>query len=96
MSNIREQSNKNNNNTNLVNIDSFLLSQRLRYEEQKKIDLNALYFTLHIGTHNINGLARDNAKLYGLLNWMLESQVDILALNETNLDQKNGFFKQQF
>ncbi|PKC02881.1 DNase I-like protein [Rhizophagus irregularis] len=48
---------------------------------------------LHIGTHNINGLVGDNAKLYRILNWMQENQVDIITLNETNLDQRNGFFK---
>jgi hypothetical protein len=52
-----------------------------------------LYLTLHIGTHNINGLAGDSTKLYRILNWMQENQVDIMALNETNLDQRNGFFK---
>ncbi|CAB4403165.1 unnamed protein product [Rhizophagus irregularis] len=93
MPNIRVQNNKNKNKANLENIGSFLISQRIRYEEQQQIDLDALYLTLHIGTHNINGLAGDNAKLYGILSWMQENQVDILALNETNLDQKNGFFK---
>ena len=92
MSNIRVQNNNNNNKVSLENIDSFLLSQRIRYEEQQQIDLDALYLTLHIGTHNINGLAGDNAKLYRILNWMQENQVDIMALNETNLDQRNGFF----
>jgi exonuclease III len=52
-----------------------------------------LDLTLHIGIHNINGLAENNTKLYGILNWMHENQVDIMALNETNLDQKNGCFK---
>ncbi|CAB5101068.1 unnamed protein product [Rhizophagus irregularis] len=95
MSNIRVQNNKNKNKNkaNIENIDSFLYSQRIRYEKQQQIDLDALYLTLHIGTHNINGLAGDNAKLYGILSWMQENQVDIMALNETNLDQKNGFFK---
>jgi hypothetical protein len=93
MSNIRVQNNNNNNKVSLENIDSFLISQRIRYEEQQQIDLDALYLTLHIGTHNINGLARDSTKLYRILNWMQENQVDIMALNETNLDQRNGFFK---
>uniref|UniRef100_U9T5E4 Endonuclease/exonuclease/phosphatase domain-containing protein n=1 Tax=Rhizophagus irregularis (strain DAOM 181602 / DAOM 197198 / MUCL 43194) TaxID=747089 RepID=U9T5E4_RHIID len=94
MSNIRVQNNNynNNNKVNSENINSFLLSQRIRFEKQQ-MDLDALYLTLHIGTHNINGLAGDNAKLYGILNWMQENQVDIMALNKINLDQKNGVFK---
>ncbi|EXX71849.1 hypothetical protein RirG_074840 [Rhizophagus irregularis DAOM 197198w] len=94
MSNIRVQNNNynNNNKVNSENIDSFLLSQHIRFEKQQ-MDLDALYLTFHIGTHNINGLAGDNAKLYGILNWMQENQVDIMALNETNLNQKNGVFK---
>ncbi|CAB5121955.1 unnamed protein product [Rhizophagus irregularis] len=86
MLNNRVQNNNNNNKASLENIDSFLLSQRIRYEGQQQIDLDALYLTLHIGTHNINGLAGDNTKLYRILNWMQENQVDIMALNETNLD----------
>ncbi|CAB5215807.1 unnamed protein product [Rhizophagus irregularis] len=76
MSNIRVQNNKNKNKNkaNIENIDSFLYSQRIRYEEQQQIDLDALYLTLHIGIHNINGLAGDNAKLYGILSWMQENQ----------------------
>ncbi|RGB43473.1 hypothetical protein C1646_749700 [Rhizophagus diaphanus] len=95
MLNIRVQNNNynNNNKVNSENIDSFLLSQRIRFKKQQ-VDLDALYYlTLHIGTHNINGLAGDNAKHYGILNWMQENQVDIMALNETNLNQKNGVFK---
>jgi hypothetical protein len=45
-----------------------------------------LYLTLHIKTHNINRLAGDNTKPYEILNWMQENQVDIMALNKTNLD----------
>ncbi|GBC20006.1 hypothetical protein RIR_jg27108.t1 [Rhizophagus irregularis DAOM 181602=DAOM 197198] len=93
MLNIRVQNNNNNNKVSLENIDSFLLSQRIRYEEQQQIDLDALYLMFHIETHNINGLAEDNAKLYRILNWMQENQVDIMALNETNLNQRNSFFK---
>ncbi|GET52311.1 hypothetical protein RIR_jg16552.t1 [Rhizophagus irregularis DAOM 181602=DAOM 197198] len=77
MLNNRIKNNNNNNKVNLENIDN----------------LNALYLTLHIGTHNINGLIGNSTKLYRILNWMQENQVDIMALNETNLDQRNSFFK---
>src|SRR3954462_9148863 len=95
------QNNNNNNNTNLNNINdvnlnninSFLHSQQIRYENQQQADWNALYLTLHIGTHNINGLVGNGTKLPGILDWMLENWVDLIALNETNLDQKNGYFK---
>ncbi|PKK56771.1 hypothetical protein RhiirC2_799314 [Rhizophagus irregularis] len=62
MSNNRIRNNNNNNKVNLENIDSFLISQRIWYEEQQQIDLDALYLTLHIGTHNINRLAGDNQR----------------------------------
>ncbi|GBB89096.1 hypothetical protein RclHR1_15780001 [Rhizophagus clarus] len=95
-----KQSNNNNNNVKLnninnrnLNIDSFLHSQQIRYEEQQQVNWEALYFTLHIGTYNINSLAENGTKLSGILDWMLENQVDIMALNETNLDQKNGLYK---
>ncbi|GBB94330.1 hypothetical protein RclHR1_23340001 [Rhizophagus clarus] len=48
---------------------------------------------LHIGTHNINSLVENDTKLSGILDWMLENQVDIMALNKTNLDQKNELYK---
>ena len=48
---------------------------------------------LKIVTHNINGIRTNHIKLSSILNWCSINQIDILALNETNCEEKDATFK---
>jgi len=48
--------------------------------------------TLKIGCHNINGLKTNQQKFETLGQWLNEEAFDIIAVTETNMDKKEGFF----
>ena len=48
--------------------------------------------TLKIGCHNINGLKTNQQKFETLGQWLNEEAFDIIAVTETNMDRKEGFF----
>ena len=47
---------------------------------------------LRIGTHNINGIRVNPGKIELLIDWMNEMNIDIMGLNETNINKKEGSF----
>ena len=47
---------------------------------------------MRIGFHNINGLKANKGKLDGLLDTMLEENIRIMGIAETNLQEVEGKF----
>jgi hypothetical protein len=87
------------NDTNMSNqssqidkaIATFLTQQRLIFDSNRPPNQDT-YLSLNIGTHNINGLKGNKQKLYQLIEFMEGHDIDIMALNETNLNPKEGQF----
>ena len=47
---------------------------------------------LRLATHNINGLKANGQKIEQLQDWIVDNEIDILGLAETNISGKEGFF----
>ena len=45
-------------------------------------------YTLNIGLHNINGIKSNDTKLYNLIDWCSEKEIDIMGITETNINQR--------
>lgn len=74
-----------------ANIDSFLTRERITYLTNRHESQN-LFLDLKISTHNINGLKTDPHKLFHLIEYMMNENIDMMAINETNIDGKTGKF----
>jgi hypothetical protein len=85
----------------LDSIGQMLLKEREIFEAQNinNIDLNGIneglreeriYDTLSIITHNINGIKNNNSKLYTLMDFVREKNIQIVGLCETNISEKEG------
>ena len=48
--------------------------------------------TLKVATHNINGIKGNTTKLELLAKWAKEERIDILGINESNIDERQGKF----
>ncbi|CAB4495443.1 unnamed protein product [Rhizophagus irregularis] len=86
--------------TNEENINVFLARQRLRFTKgnlnnQKMKD--SMYLDLHIAAHNIDRIASTPSiqKLYSLLEFIEENNIDIMAISETNIDYRQEYFINQ-
>ncbi|RGB30728.1 hypothetical protein C1646_764996 [Rhizophagus diaphanus] len=85
---------------NKENINVFLARQRLRFTKenlnsQEMKDL--MYLDLHIAAYNIDGIASTSfiQKLYSLLEFIKENNINIKAISETNIDYHQEYFINQ-
>src|SRR5205823_10743265 len=46
--------------------------------------------TLSLAMHNLNGLRTNGHKVDLLLEWVLEKNIDIIEMNETNIAERQG------
>ena len=61
-------------------------------EKTKESNKNIEGTNLNIAAHNINGLKRNNQKMETLYKWLIDNEIDIIGLSETNISSKEGFF----
>ncbi|CAB5394880.1 unnamed protein product [Rhizophagus irregularis] len=58
---------------------------------------DSMYLDLHIAAHNIDRIASTPSiqKLYSLLEFIEENNIDIMAISETNIDYRQEYFINQ-
>ncbi|PKK63972.1 hypothetical protein RhiirC2_716599 [Rhizophagus irregularis] len=83
--------------TNEESINEFLARQRLRFVKEKMNDQetkNSIFLEMHIAAHNIDGIASVPSiqKLHNLLEFIKESNIDIMVISETNIDYRQEYF----
>src|SRR6185436_12315269 len=76
-------------------IDKNMFQQEIR-NTQYRTHIGRIYknekIELKLATHNINGLKANSQKLESLYEWMIDNELDIVGLSETNISAKEGFF----
>src|ERR1043165_4884896 len=76
--------------------NTLYLNQRIKDNKKELTNIERIYenerVELNLATHNINGLKTNSQKIEALYEWMINNELDIVGLAETNILAKEGFF----
>ena len=72
------------------------MNKRIKDNKKELTNIERIYenerVELNLATHNINGLKTNSQKFEALYKWIIDNELDIVGLAETNISAKEGFF----
>ena len=87
---LHTDSSSNNSNDEIEDIGIDLTTRTSILKHRQQQDELYKWDRLKITSHNINGLKGDQFKLHKLIEWVLDDNIHIIGLSETNLSSREG------